>query len=367
MSTEPESPSQFTRFAQGVKSFEKTIYGLVVSSFIFSGIGSLLHADPRNDPGLAAMTTLLGTVAGVAGVLVTFVGWTSHPLDQHPQLIRFRATQYAWRIGLSFLLSIAALYAYFDLFHTTPLASVGAFPIATFFFFRGLVTGFLVARDSDAQQRTWDSMTTDKRAEWATFEAEEKRHDAEMRARLDEMRRSSEDIKRQIRKVNIHVRDMQRRQLYTKIRRVMEKLHTASMNFRFKLAGGLLLLPSERLKRTVYEWEVEEVRARVEKEIAEEAYLHIKDGTLQALPLETTKIEVYNSHAWHYFFITESLNESGARELLNSVARFRDPKTGNLRPLMGFVEGAIDVSVEARDCLHKEGVKLFRTSNWQPI
>jgi hypothetical protein len=365
MSTEPESISQFSRFVQGVKSFEKTLYGTVISSFIFSGIGSFIHGDPRTDPGLAAIATLLGTIGGVAGVLVTFVGWASHPLDQSTKLMGLRAGQYAWRIGFWFLISIAALCASFYLSHMNPFASVAALPIATFCFFRGLVTGFLVVRSSDVQQRTWDSMTSDERAAWVAFEAEQKRHGVEIHATLEEMRRTGEDIRRQSRNVHKHIKDMRRRQFYMRMGAFLEKLHSASMSLRIKLANNLLLLPSERRKRETFELEVEELGVQLDREFAENKYGKIKDGTLQPLQLEGTSIKVYSSYAWHFFVISESINEAEARELLNSFARFRDTQTGKFSTLMGFIEGAIDVTLEARDCLRNEGISLYRTSNWQ--
>src|SRR2546425_5124079 len=91
-----DKTDRFARFAQEVKSFEKTLYGLVASSFVLSGISTFVHADKfKSDPGLAAVTLLVGTIGGAAGVLVTYIGWAQHPIDDLDKLRRFRAADFA--------------------------------------------------------------------------------------------------------------------------------------------------------------------------------------------------------------------------------------------------------------------------------
>jgi hypothetical protein len=114
MSLETERATEFSRFAQQVKSFEKTLYGLVASSFVFSGISSIVHVGKfKEDPGIAAITLLVGTIGGVSGVLVTYVAWSRHPMNEFNTRIGFQAAHFAWRLGFTFLLSIAALYAFY--------------------------------------------------------------------------------------------------------------------------------------------------------------------------------------------------------------------------------------------------------------
>ncbi len=56
--------SQFEKFAIEVQSFQKTLYSLVASSFIFSSLSAIAQGGRiADDPSLAAATTLFGTIS----------------------------------------------------------------------------------------------------------------------------------------------------------------------------------------------------------------------------------------------------------------------------------------------------------------
>jgi hypothetical protein len=109
-----EPAAKFDKFAQDIRGFERTIYRLVASSFVFSAIGAAVHAGlAKSDPGIVATALLIGTVGGIGGILVTYLGAARHPADVIEERRRFRTAPHVWRVGTSLLVSIGMLFLFF--------------------------------------------------------------------------------------------------------------------------------------------------------------------------------------------------------------------------------------------------------------
>ena len=368
MSAQDERPTEFSRFATEVKSFEKTLYGLVASSFVFAGISSLVKADHfKDEAGLASLTLLVGTIGGVAGVLVTYVGWSRHPLDEFGARMAFRAAGFSWQLGFTFLVSVASLYVFYDLSRGDHDASLLVLPISTFFFFRALVTGFLVAREAEAQRRMWDTMTVEQRKAWLAREQRERELHEEARKLHREGQELIAKVRRNARAIQANARRRKWEAIWSRAVRAIQTMHAASMNLRAALAGDALLTRSERLRRFQDKLEMERALDNLKKEIAQGIFTEIQDGTLQPLKLEGTSIEIFQSGVWRYVVIREAVDEAKARQFVDSLSRFRNPVSGKFQILQGFVEGEVEVTVQACDYLKAEGIALYRTSNWEAI
>jgi hypothetical protein len=130
-----EPPAKFDKFAKDIKGFEKTIYRLVASSFVFSAVGAAVHAGlAKTDPGIVATALLIGTVGGIGGILVTYLGAARHPADVVAERRRFRTAPHVWRISTSFLISIGMFFLFFYYSRFDPALSLIALPFATYFF-----------------------------------------------------------------------------------------------------------------------------------------------------------------------------------------------------------------------------------------
>ena len=69
------------KFLKDVKGLEKSLFALVLSSFVFSLIAVLAQYDKFDLP-FKALTELIGGIFGSAGVLSVYMGNLRHPKDE---------------------------------------------------------------------------------------------------------------------------------------------------------------------------------------------------------------------------------------------------------------------------------------------
>jgi hypothetical protein len=355
----------FNKFAEDIKSFQKTLYGLVASSFVISAISSIVNADAfKSDPGLPAITLLIGTVGGIAGVLVTYLGAAQHPTEAGIERRRFRTGPLVWRIGISFLISVAAFFLFFYVSHFDHIASLAALPFATYFFFRGLVTGFMAVHFKEAQEREWNSLTVQERLGWtAQLEQEEQN--------LKDMRKTAEDINEHMQEFHLAIRTARRATRKAKIdaiKRKIERIHLSSIRLRYRIAGDMLLLQSECNTREMEDFKItEQLREFLAPPHPRETYEKIKSGELLPVKLQDNGVEFYKVGRQYFFVIRERLDEATAQKFLDAFERYRDDETGKFKDFVALLDGQFDVMAEGLERLLAESIAIYRISNWQLI
>ena len=343
-----EPAAKFDKFAQDIRGFEKTIYELVASSFVFSAIGAAVHAGlAKSDPGIVATALLIGTVGGIGGILVTYLGAARHPADVVEERRRFRTAPHVWRIGASLLISIGMFFLFFYYSRFDPVLSLIALPFATYFFFRGLVTGFLDVHKLEAQEREWDLMTVDERLKSIRQEDEYRKNAAE----LGELAAEGTSI---IASVRRNRRDQLRRSRqqarWNFIKSKLQAFRMATIDLRHRIAGRWLLLPSEERERitagAMFKLEHNHLDQELRFNLKEDVLERIENGQLKPAKLEGFDIDLFRDGTHSYFFVRETLNEFAAQRFLAAFDRYRDPKTRKLNTFHGFMDDQSEKLVE---------------------
>jgi hypothetical protein len=116
MSNKRDSQKAFYNFALEIRTFERTLYGLVASSFVLSGVAAIAKARFA-DPALLATITLIGTVAGCGAIMSAYFGWANRPEDEYRELVLFDAASSGTTVRVYIALSLVSLLLY----ATTPI------------------------------------------------------------------------------------------------------------------------------------------------------------------------------------------------------------------------------------------------------
>jgi len=355
--------TRFSKFAEDVKGFEKTIHKLVASSFVVSAISTVVYAASfKSDPGLPAVALLIANIGGIAGVLVTYLASAQHPTEADLERRRFRTGPLVWRMSISFLLSAFAFFLFFYVSHEDRVASLAALPFATFFFFRGLVTGFLATHYQEAQEQEWNSLTVDERLQWLQQEREDEK-------RLEDLQHLVRSTKSSLEASRGYVRTARQNARRAKIdafKRRLGRIYVSSIRFRHRLGNGFLL-PSERIKLEIEDLKVGEVLKELDAGIAQEAFGKISNGEFQPYKIEGSDADFYRIQNRIFIIVREQIDKASADLILDRLKPLRDPESGKFRSLTAFMEGPFKVTAEGCDLLNAQGISIYKTSNWERL
>jgi hypothetical protein len=362
----------FIKFTTHVKGFERRVYGLVASSLVFSAITTAVNAVAfKSDPGFAALTILVSTIGGIGAVLLTFVGWSRHPMDEFRQLLNFQAAKFGCQISLWLLASVVGLYFYYLAARAGSLGSVLIIPIATFCFFRGLTLGALVTSSIDQQQILWQSLSSEGREEIIRTENEVRKRKEEyselLRKTVREADEGTEEINRKLAEYKraeiLRRRDSRRRKLAT----LLSRIQLAWQEVRYSIGGNRLLSMRERADREVSEITINQRLKDFQANSFQELYLKISRGTIRPLRIEGTDIDVYLSGVWNNIVLRGTTNRLDAQALVDALGRFRDGETGKIKLVRIFLEELASLSTDARALLLNEGIVVVGAADGRPV
>jgi hypothetical protein len=375
MSVPEAAPRGFSQFALDIRSFERTLYRLVASSFVLSGVAAIAKATPL-DAAQIATITLIGTIAGSAGVLTTYLAWPQRPDEEQYHTILFDPVSSTKAVRICFAVSLVTiiLYAVLTTERTLTLL-LGA--VGIYFFFRGMVTAGLATRRMESQQRLWNEIGSEGRERWIAYRQERELERIEQEKSERQLNDSTQDSLREsdrfiqkTRRDLARIKAEQKRERWRKRRESVKRfliwlwdnsagrLYRASIKLRERIAPGRLLTPSERSNLILEKAKREEVFGELQQEWAVDTYHKIRSGQLRSSRDEASGIEVFRDRSAPYLILNDPLSEENTRNLVDRLAFLRTEKD-SLAGLSLLIEGNSPMTEQARMILEREQISFY--------
>jgi hypothetical protein len=368
MSSSIESKT-FARFAGEMRSFEKTLYRLVASSFVLAGVAAIAKASPLNAAQIATIT-LLGTISGSAGVLITYLSWPQRPDELQYETIMFDPAPLTTKVRLSFVVSVAALIGY-ALISWNEAISLLLGMMGIYFFFRALVTAGLSVRQMEAQERFWNGLDVAGRERWIAYRTGQLRQREESRRVFEKLVREAKEIGAEIdsniRQTNETIEEFKRQDRRDRIRRILLGVHSATigsvyrLSFRVRqwLAPGRLLTSGERVRIAREERNFKELIKEYSLKSANEYYEKIVLGQIPSSRDEHSGLGVYRDESGrrHILLKKMELTEATTKELVDSL-KFLQNEDGKLSGVTLLLEGGV-ATEQARALLVNKEIEFF--------
>jgi hypothetical protein len=372
MSAQETIPRGFSQFALDIRSFERTLYRLVASSFVLSGVAAIAKAAPMDAAQIAAIT-LIGTIAGSAGVLTTYLAWPQRPDEEQYHTIMFDPAPSTKAVRLCFAVSLVAILFYAVLTTERTLTLLLA-AVGIYFFFRGMVTAGLATRQMESQQRLWSEIGSEGRERWIAYRKERELERIEREKSKRQLNDSIQDTirdsdrfiqetRRDLARFNAEQKREKWRTRRESVKRLLwdkstRPLYRASIVLRERVAPGRLLTARERGDLIVDEAEREKLLKELEQEWATETHHKIRSGQMRSARDEASSIEVFRDGRAPYLVLNEPLHEENTRSLIERLAFLRTEKRG-LGDLSLLIEGNNPMTEQARAILEKEKVRFY--------
>lgn len=372
MADDTTNQTQFEKFAVQVQSFQKTLYTLIASSFLFSAISAVVQGSRiADDPALVALTTLFGTVAGCAAVLFTYTSWSPHPSQAFSTVMRFDPKSYRLAIFLQFGLSLLGMYLYYVSARTGAAIALVAVSAGSFFFFQALVTSALVAKRIEEQKDTWQGLTMEQRELWITSERERRIKEIKEAQEIRELIQSSREtinkaaqLSNDIRK---EVKESDRQRSVEKIHKLIAKIHGLTIRVRTSVAGERLLTSSERSAEARRALEFAEVWKNLRAEWAKETYEAIEQRKIMPIQLEGTDFEVFQRGVWFIALVPGELTKTTAKSTFENLEKVKSESLIPNAELMIFLGETAKVTAEGRRVLTERNVDGYRIGTWSRL
>lgn len=374
---ETPSMSPFDDFIQTLKRFERQLFGLVISSFFFSSVLTIVEYR-HFDAGFMALTSLVAGVMGIAAVLSQYVGSLGNVRRKVDDLLLFEPERSASNVSATLVLAVLSLGGFYYFAVNGDRTCLLFASASTFLFFRALASALLTIEQATEQERVWHNMPADERNAWIDRHVErlEREFAADQIERgvthqfqemLEESRRRSRESGRSLSEFRRRVREGKRAQWRLRWRHRFDRVHLFSINARRRLAGERLVLTTERLKLAGRDKRMNDRLNERRGELARKAYRNIKDGRSVLTRIEGSGIVIHQPEGfgWQCMLIDRSIDEADARTVVHDVSVLRDEKSGQLPAVAMFVEPGAEVSLQARKLFETEGLRLYWVSSWQ--
>jgi hypothetical protein len=362
------APRGFSQFALDIRSFERTLYRLVASSFVLSGVAAIAKAAPL-DAAQIATITLIGTIAGSAGVLTTYLAWPQRPDEEQYHTIMFDPASSTKAVRICFAISLVTIVLYAVL-TTEPTLTLLLGAVGIYFFFRGMVTAGLATRRMESQQRFWHEIGSEGRERWIAYrkerELERIEQEKSLQGSLRESDRLIERARRDLARIGAELKRENWRKRRESVKRFLiwlwdkpaGRLYRASIKLRERIAPGRLLTPRERGNLIVEKAEREEVFEKLQQEWAVDTYHKIRSGQLRSSRDEASGIEVFRDRSAPYLILNDALSEENTQNLVDRLAFLRTEKD-SLARLSLLIEGNSPMTEQARMILEREQISFY--------
>jgi hypothetical protein len=362
------APRGFSQFALDIRSFERTLYRLVASSFVLSGVAAIAKAAPL-DAAQIATITLIGTIAGSAGVLTTYLAWPQRPDEEQYHTIMFDPASSTKAVRSCFAISLVTIVLYAVL-TTEPTLTLLLGAVGIYFFFRGMVTAGLATRRMESQQRFWHEIGSEGRERWIAYrkerELERIEQEKSLQGSLRESDRLIERARRDLARIGAELKRENWRKRRESVKRFLiwlwdkpaGRLYRASIKLRERIAPGRLLTPRERGNLIVEKAEREEVFEKLQQEWAVDTYHKIRSGQLRSSRDEASGIEVFRDRSAPYLILNDALSEENTQNLVDRLAFLRTEKD-SLARLSLLIEGNSPMTEQARMILEREQISFY--------
>jgi len=236
---------------------------------------------------------------------------------------------------------------------------------STYFFFRGMVTAGLAARQLEAQQRLWARIGEGERADWIAFRRNQIQSEAERKASLQKISREAQvihgDMQRTLEEIRRSGKGRRRDQRKAALKKLWYatggRTYRASITLRRRIAGDRLLTPLERAELLRNEIRRKELNEEFFGKYHADVYAGICDGKISGLRDEVSGLEIFQQGAWRYVVVHEPLNEACARGLLKGIGSLRR-EDGHFVHVVLLTDNVESPTRQASELLTAEGIQV---------
>jgi hypothetical protein len=346
---EKSRPTKFSEFAVKVRTFEKTLIGLVMSSFVFSAVGLIAQLKEfKDEPGFIAISELISGITGAAAILIAYIARSHHPKDEIENLMLFEGRNYAANIGFAFILSAVCLYLYYRLARAGSHWCLLFLSLGCFFFFLGLVRGMFVTDMIETQRAVWYKASPEVRKEWA-----ERKESLE--ETLDSVKQPIEGIE-EAKRMEKKLRWLEWKYM---INNALKPISRFWWKLRYSIGGKKLLTSSERMELAETDQEIEKWLENIDPEMCQVHFEKIRAGNVRPLPLEESNIEIHEIDSWRYLLIEDSLDTEKIQEIVEILALFKHPETEKLSSIIFILLPGSSITYNAKNLLEQAGIGIY--------
>lgn len=359
----------FAQFANALRAFEGRVIGLVLSSFLFSGVGSIVGAQ-RFGADFVAFTTLVGGAAGAAGLLSEYVSGLRTAQQARAELLRFDASRTARPIAMWFLATVAFLPVFYLLAREANPASALMLAAASFAFFKAMTKSFLAIQASEGQFALWGAMSQQERVTWVESDLKVTLAEQEVRRinreNLERLRKMQAESDRHWSEFNRTLARQKKRQRGYEWKRrreaVVGRFLAITRPLRELVPGDRLITTGEKF----FDLEVEKFMEKMNQESRTEDITNIRAGAVPTSVVETSGVSYYRVHARTYVDL-DPPTKSEAERLLIGLQELLPKDSETHRHVIAVIKAEARLSHEAQNLLEEAGIEVFREDAVRPV
>ncbi len=320
------------RFLSDIKHLERSLFGLILSSFIFSLLAILAQYDKFDVP-FKALTELVGGTMGSAAILSAYLGRLRHPADKTSNALNFQPRGNGIIASLSLFVSIAMFYLFYVFARNESEACLFFLAVGMFTFFRTLASAAITMRRAEEQKLAWRQMSEEERRNW------QKKQEAEREANIkkaDDANKILMDSKLLIEKVECTERELRRELRKDRWRDRIEFFKKLWLRIRRNIGGESLLTRKEReileldelRKKQVLQappWVTEPLLASLDWDLRQKHIHSIRAEQVRSMKLEAIGEDIYNiEDQYFYFFLPAQIGRDMAIRYMEILPALRE-------------------------------------------
>jgi len=365
----------FNHFTSGLKQFERRLFGLVLSSFVFSAISATLEYDhfPKS---FLMLTSLVAGLCGIAGSLAPYLESLGNIHNAQDRLLRFQPSRSRGRMALQLLLSATSLII-FNYLATRNYAGCLIFACAaTFLFFNALARAYLMMVTLERQEVEWRRLTVSQREEWKRAELQRIAAELERRKReiderqalmkrIGDLTEITERLGTDGQALTRRVRQERAERRRKFIRNALSSLYQRSLNVRKKVFKGAFLLANERIEIEYQEAQAEEAFQEAMFGSLESDYRQIQRHEVSPILLETSGRELFRVNNRTYTMLGGEIKEPEAQQIIEDLAAVRDKHDILGKNLFAVIPSGSVVSFQARALFQSHQIEIFEPARDQ--
>ena len=367
---------EFDQFVGSMKSFERKLFALVASSFVFSTVAALAE---RGQFGIdfQTLTALVAGIMGVAGVLTQYLRNLMNARLQTDELLRMKPPKSQAATGLGFFIAALSLCGFYYLARNAEQICLLLLSIGIFVFFSSLSKCYLTIQAFEQQAAIWKSMTPAQQDEWRErerqyllrkFQIEEQQREAGEKVReiIRDAERVHQDVQKTIRQTREQRAAWRREKRQEKWKRFRKKFYEATIRLRRRMAGDKLLTHSELADEVIRKAQADEVFAQAMENYHLDEFVSLLKEGIPPKVLEASLLKYYTADRVAYvshYLVVDGDGEFNAQMAANYVKKLeplRPSPTEKFREIRLVLKPATVVSFEAEKILKDTGLEYLR-------